>query len=147
MIQELILAGLHLRRGRIEAFNEDGSIRVQDEAGGAAVSCDFLRTSAAPLPALHPGDPVLFVFEEERARGYVLGVVESYEPGREPTSSSLYTDEVREVKINAEERIELRCGESSITMDKEGQVVVKGVKIVSRAKKANKIKGGTVLIN
>jgi hypothetical protein len=47
----------------------------------------------------------------------------------------------------AEEEIRLVCGKSSITLTRNGRVVVKGVEIVSRGTRTNKIKGGSVSIN
>lgn len=53
----------------------------------------------------------------------------------------------RRVELHAEEEIVLRCGKSSVTLRRDGKVVVKGVEIVSRASRTNKIKGGSVNIN
>lgn len=47
----------------------------------------------------------------------------------------------------AEEEIRLVCGKSSITLSKSGRVILKGVEIVSRGTRTNKIKGGSVSIN
>ncbi len=49
--------------------------------------------------------------------------------------------------LEAEETIELRCGESSILMKKNGKIVIKGTNIVSRSRGANKVKGASVHIN
>ena len=49
--------------------------------------------------------------------------------------------------INAQEEIVLKCGKSSIILGKDGKIVLKGVKIASRASDTNKIKGSTVNIN
>ncbi len=53
----------------------------------------------------------------------------------------------RKIALEAHDEISLRCGKASITMKSNGKVIVKGVEIVSRAARANKIKGGTVAIN
>lgn len=51
------------------------------------------------------------------------------------------------VRIEAERELILQCGQSSILLRASGEVVVKGLKITSRARQTNKIKGGNVLIN
>jgi hypothetical protein len=51
------------------------------------------------------------------------------------------------IVFDAKEEIVLRCGKSSLTLRKDGKVVVKGAEIVSRATGANKIKGAAVKIN
>ncbi len=49
--------------------------------------------------------------------------------------------------FNAQDEIVLHCGKSSVTLNKDGKVIVKGKKIISRASETNKIKGATVSIN
>ncbi|MCC6418741.1 MAG: hypothetical protein IT429_10940, partial [Gemmataceae bacterium] len=49
--------------------------------------------------------------------------------------------------FDAKEEIVLRCGKSSITLRKDGKVVVLGAEVVSRASGTNKIKGAAVRIN
>lgn len=51
------------------------------------------------------------------------------------------------VVLDAESEIVLRCGRSSLTLTSDGRIVMKGIEIVSRAVRTNKIKGGTVNIN
>ena len=41
----------------------------------------------------------------------------------------------------------IRCGEGSITLTKDGRLVLKGRELVSRATEANKIRGALVSIN
>ncbi len=53
----------------------------------------------------------------------------------------------RSVIINAEKEIVLRCGRSSIELKRDGKVVVKGMRVTTRAAKSNKIKGASVNIN
>lgn len=49
--------------------------------------------------------------------------------------------------LEAKEEIVLHCGKSSVTLKKDGKIVLKGTKIVSRASGTNKIKGSAVRIN
>jgi hypothetical protein len=49
--------------------------------------------------------------------------------------------------FDAKEQIVLRCGSGSITLKKDGTIVVLGTHLVSRSSGANKIKGATVAIN
>lgn len=51
------------------------------------------------------------------------------------------------VAIEAEEDLTLRCGKSSITLTKDGKVIVRGTKIVSRATHENKIRGAQISLN
>jgi hypothetical protein len=49
--------------------------------------------------------------------------------------------------LEAGEEISLRCGKSSVTLTRNGTVIVRGAKVVSRSSGVNKIKGASVSIN
>ena len=51
------------------------------------------------------------------------------------------------VVLEAEEEIVLRCGDASITLRKDGRLVVRGAYVETRATGVNRIKGGAVKIN
>ena len=51
------------------------------------------------------------------------------------------------VVIEGAERIELRCGKASITLTKEGKILIKGTLISSESSGAHRIRGGSVDIN
>lgn len=150
-MSKALLAGMKIKRGRVVAICEDGVIQVESDAEGLPVSCEFLRTSSGLLPELHVGDAVLYVLEEAAMRGYVLGVIQKYGASAQTTNDKLRhstnEQEVRELKFNAAEKIEFRCGESTLLMNKNGKIVMKGRNITSRAREAQKIKGATVNLN
>ncbi|XXY48653.1 DUF6484 domain-containing protein [Sorangium sp. So ce269] len=51
------------------------------------------------------------------------------------------------VVLEAEREIVLRCGKASLTLTREGHVILRGEYILSRAAGVNRIKGGSVQIN
>jgi hypothetical protein len=53
----------------------------------------------------------------------------------------------RKVDLEASEEIRLTCGKSSLVMRRDGTVIIRGVRITSRASQANKVRGATVSIN
>ena len=53
----------------------------------------------------------------------------------------------KKVALSAKEEIVLRCGKSSITLRKDGAIIVKGTHVVSRSSGANKVQGATVRLN
>lgn len=103
--------------------------------------CDVLRTGDRATLTLALGDRVLVLLPAPgQDRGCVLGTVGAYESRRpEPAPTELH--------LEAMSRVEIRCGESALTMDAEGRVLLKGKDIVTRAKRTQKIRGGTVHIN
>lgn len=87
----------------------------------------------AVLVALEDGDPDLPV---------IVGVVSDTLPGT--TTLALDADRVA---LEGREELVLRCGEASLTLRADGQVLVKGQRITSRAEETHKIRGATVQIN
>ena len=53
----------------------------------------------------------------------------------------------RRVVLEAQDELVLRCGESSITLRRNGRVVIRGAYVETSARGVNRIKGGSVKIN
>jgi hypothetical protein len=53
----------------------------------------------------------------------------------------------RRIQIEGADEVALRCGQASITLRRNGRVVLRGAYVESRSRGTNRIKGGTVLIN
>ncbi|RTM10349.1 MAG: hypothetical protein EKK31_02915 [Hyphomicrobiales bacterium] len=51
------------------------------------------------------------------------------------------------IKITGEKTIELRCGKSTIIMDEDGRITIRGTRIVSHASGSNRIRGGSIDLN
>lgn len=51
------------------------------------------------------------------------------------------------IMISGKQSIRLKCGKASITLTKEGKILVRGTYILNRSSGANRIKGGSVQIN
>jgi len=69
-------------------------------------------------------------------RGYVLGCVQPYRQ-EQPAPNRLH--------LTADNDIELTCGQSSLSMNQSGEIVLSGTRITTRAKEDNKIQGATLL--
>jgi hypothetical protein len=92
--------------------------------------------------AIENDQDVLLVFEAERSdRPIIVGLL------RAPIHQLTAEVDGRHVKIEAKEQITLQCGQGSITLKRDGKIVVRGTQIVTRASGANKIKGASVSIN
>lgn len=53
----------------------------------------------------------------------------------------------KKVIIEGEEEVVLSCGESSITLNRNGKIVIRGKYLLSRASGVNRILGGSVEVN
>ena len=53
----------------------------------------------------------------------------------------------RRVVLDAKDEIVLRCGKASITLRRNGRIVIRGTYVETRSQGTNRIKGGSVQIN
>ncbi len=89
---------------------------------------------------------VLLMFEKNDPRfPIILGIVHDQAIIKEDTKEVFVDGE--KIVFDAEKEIELRCGKGTLTIKKDGKIIIKGTQIVSRANKVNKIKGASVQIN
>jgi hypothetical protein len=134
-----------IERGVVIEILESGEITVEVKAGAhRRILCDFLETTDRPGISLKPGDAVLLLLPKtSEEKGCVLGRIGRYrEPEKEVKQKA-----PDNLVVEAKKRLDLICGQSSIVLRRDGKLVVKGVDVVSRAKRNNKIKGGSVNIN
>lgn len=119
-------------QGVVEAL-EKGEVVVRVSA--ERWRCQVLRTHEGPPLVLAIGDSVL-ITALGPARGCVLGRVEAYDPSAPA-----------ELHLRATRSLTVSCGESTLELSAAGKVAVRGVDVVSSAKRKNRIKGGSVEIN
>lgn len=120
---------------------------------GSRVLARVAMTGQHDTPdAMLRGHPVLLVLENGDATlPIIVGLVSDVLPG---SRSPLAADSEDGFELNGKrlsfegrEEVVLRCGQASITLRADGQVVVKGTRLMSRASETNKVRGATVLIN
>ncbi len=51
------------------------------------------------------------------------------------------------LRVEVRNRLELRCGKASIVLTADGEVMIRGTNVLSRASATNRIRGGNVQIN
>ncbi len=98
------------------------------------------------------GSPVILALVEDQY--ILLGFVHPEAPIIDNQLRESTPDSVRDKVIHGERLIldanrelVLKCGGSEITLRKDGKVVIKGAKLISRSSGQNKIRGATVNIN
>ncbi len=142
-----------LVKGTIAAIEADGVIWV-------LVSKDPRKPiQARTLVDIDPtaiGNDVLLSFDDTSDdRPIILGLIQDRckkKTNRERTYldrdqvDACYIDKER-VEIEAKKEIVMRCGDASVTLRKDGKIIIKGIQVISRAKGANKIRGAAVTIN
>jgi hypothetical protein len=136
-----------LTAGRLEAF---------DEAGRPLVRVDHALQPAlttVPLSQHDLGRDVVLstVSMSGQLQPVILGLLQQPTPVPATQSTNwrdleLVSDGRRAV-VSAEDEVTLRCGKASITLTKNGKVLIRGDYILSRSTGVNRVKGGSVQIN
>jgi hypothetical protein len=76
------------------------------------------------------------------------GVVVETDAERPGAGKGLEADvDGKRVVLSAEDEVVLQCGKASITLRRNGRVVIRGVYVETYATGTNRVKGGQVLIN
>lgn len=98
----------------------------------------------------HIGSDIVLQFENgDPQLPIVMGLLRqpsAWPLGEQPAQVSVDADGER-LLVDAKHEIVLRCGKASITLTRAGKVLIRGTFISSRSSGANRIKGGSVLIN
>jgi len=95
------------------------------------------------------GSKVALIFVDGNVgRPMIIGLVKDNikeQPSRSP--AKVVVDEDDSLTLTAKHQITLQCGDASITLTKDGKILVRGHYISSRASGMQTIKGGSVQIN
>lgn len=67
-------------------------------------------------------------------------------PASDPFSFEARVDGKR-IQLEAQDEIELRCGQASIVLRRNGRITIRGAYVETRSRGVNRIKGGAVRIN
>lgn len=123
---------------RVRELLHDG--RVAFEAEGLP-DCGPARSLVEPAK-LPVGAEIAVVFENgDPERGLVMGPIFAGGIGARAVVDG------RELVLEAEREIILRCGAASLRLTRDGRIVLRGVHVFSRARETQRIKGGSVQIN
>jgi hypothetical protein len=133
--------------GHVVGFDPEhgASIDFPGNQGGPMSARLLVALDAATLAAAAAERrSCALLFERGDARlPLIVGLVET-SPAAQPRAATI---DGKRIVLSGEEEIELRCGEASISLKKNGKLVIRGAYVETRAKGTNRIKGGSVQIN
>jgi hypothetical protein len=136
------LAGKGVVIGSFCGLNDDGQFMVV--LGDTRKPMQALSTIG--LAPSDVGAKIVVAFEKGNIRRpIIIGRLQVAAPPPK-IAASLKIDGER-VVLQAEQQIELRCGEASLVLTRAGKVLIRGNYVLSRSRGANKIKGAFVDIN
>ena len=105
----------------------------------AALSCVALNQQNAGC------EVAIGFLNGDRQRPIVLGVIKRRQESSLPTTPALPPG-IEVIRSDGEELV-LKCGKASITLTREGKILLSGEYVVSRSYGVNRIQGATVQIN
>jgi hypothetical protein len=135
----------------------DDGLQVQLEPGGTAlaarlaVSVTRERLDAAVANCQH----AVVLFEQgDRTKPIIVGFIETVPLPTSPAEVAAVRPTIVEadvdgkrVRVTAQDEIVLQCGSASVTLRRNGRVIIRGTYVETRSDGTNRIKGGQVQIN
>jgi hypothetical protein len=158
-------SGLRTRVGRMVEWTSGQAPKVEfdgNERGPLSARSTVPLDPTIITEAISSERGVLLTFEDGRPDAPIItGLLQDFvgeapqiwnenEPETEPESNIAELDarvDGRRVELEAADEIVLRCGQASITLRRNGRVVIRGTYVESRSRGVNRIKGGSVEIN
>jgi len=105
------------------------------------------RCTAWPNPA-DAGREVALLFEGgDPALPVLIGVVQRARTDDIQPGAAVAQLDGQRLVLSAEREVVLQCGKASITLTREGKVLIRGSYVLSRSSGAQRIRGATVEIN
>ncbi len=131
--------------GRVIAFDEHDAPLVDFEENEAGQPCVAMTT--VPITKQQIGQQVTLSFVNgDPARPIISGVV--HEPNVEASPSVVHMRiDGETLRLRGDREIVLECGKASITLQRNGRIVVRGTNVETRASGVNKIRGRAVQLN
>jgi hypothetical protein len=146
----------------IVSLEPDGTPLVDLGEGTASVPARWAvrATRERVETAIAERHETVVVFEDgDRCRPLIVGFIEPLEPrpatpaghGGELPAEPMPAVEVdvdgRRLRVTARDEIVLQCGSASITLRRNGRVIIRGTYVETHSDGTNRIKGGQVQIN
>jgi hypothetical protein len=157
-----LAAGAPVKVGRLAPGSKPGALVVDFEGnatGPLAARSVVALDEAAIRDALQSRRQVVLLFENEDPRlPIVIGLLTA-DAGAALFGSLLHPQAAtpahpteahvdgKRVVLEGDQEIVLRCGDASITLRRDGKLVLRGTYIETTAKGLNRIRGGSVKIN
>jgi len=135
--------------GRITAVDEAGIVTVWMKGQGPMQARLAVAVTMEQIShAIEAQQTVLLLIEEGAPRRpIIIGFVEDrVRPDRAPQIIEANVDGKR-VRLVAQDEVVLECGSASITLRRNGRVIIKGTYVETHSDGTNRIKGGQVRIN
>jgi hypothetical protein len=134
----------------IVSLNSEGTPSVQIDEGGPVIPARlaFRATREQIQSAILQRQQAVVLFENgDTSKPLIVGLIEMLAPSQ-PQAPFVEADiDGRRMQVTAQDEIVLRCGAASITLRRNGRVIIRGTYVETDSQGTNRIKGGQVQIN
>ena len=142
----------------IVSLSADGTPELQLEPGGPVVPARLALSATRERieDAIARCLPAVVLFEgSDRSKPLIVGFVEPLQP-QTPVSQPDEAEknpfveadvDGKRVRVTAQDEIVLQCGSASVTLRRNGRVIIRGTYVETHSEGTNRIKGGQVQIN
>jgi hypothetical protein len=139
------------RIGRIDAVDEAGVVTVWIRGDQLPIQARLAvpATLEQINHAIAVHQPVLLLIEDgARRRPIIIGfITDKVSPAPEAPHVVEADVDGKRVRVEGKDEIVLECGNASITLRRNGRVIIKGTYVETHSDGTNRIKGGQVRIN
>jgi hypothetical protein len=137
------------RVGTIVGFTDNGATALVTYSGQVLTGARAARATL-DLHAAHIGRSVVLVFENgDETRPIVVGCLHEHNAKALPAIPERVEIDANgnRLVVTAKDSIVLRCGKASLTLTKEGRVIIEGAYVSAQSSGVLRVKGGSVQIN
>jgi hypothetical protein len=138
----------------IVSLAPDGTpdVRLDDDEPAVPARLAVRTTRARVEEAIAAHQQAVVVFEGgDRSKPLIVGFIEALDQPQPDARAGVPVIEAdvdgRRVRVTAQDEIVLECGSASVTLRRNGRVVIRGTYVETRSDGTNRIKGGQVQIN
>lgn len=137
----------------IVSLRPDGTPEVHLDDDGPAVAARLALPATRERldKAVATRQQAVVVFENgDQSKPLIVGFVEPLVPDAvdSPGMPVIQADvDGRRVRVTAQDEIVLECGSASVTLRRNGRVIIRGTYVETKSEGTNRIKGGQVQIN
>jgi Domain of unknown function (DUF6484) len=154
-LSEAMFDATSVHLATVVAVTGEGEIQVQLDPGGPAVIARLAVSATRERIdlAITQCQQTVVVFENgDRVRPIIMGFIETMQPApAAPPEATVQIVEAdvdgKRVRVTAQDEIVLQCGSASVTLRRNGRVIIRGTYVETRSDGTNRIKGGQVQIN
>jgi hypothetical protein len=150
-LPEALLDASSVHLATIVSVTDEGDIQVQMDPGGSTATARLAIAATRERIdlAIAQCQQTVVVFENgDRSRPIIIGFIESLQPSPAQPAQVVEADvDGKRVRVTAQDEIVLQCGSASVTLRRNGRVIIRGTYVESRSDGTNRIKGGQVQIN